>query len=122
LKKAFADLGSEKIDALFVINDALTVANRDRIVTLANKLRLPVFAGFRLFAVSGSILSLGTSLPNDFRRAARLVDKILKGARPSDLPFEQPAQLELVVNLNAAKGLGLTLPLSLVARADEVIE
>jgi putative ABC transport system substrate-binding protein len=122
IESVFGGLRADKLDALFVINDPLTVANRDRIVALARELQLPVFAGFRLFAVSGSVLSLGTSLPNDFKRAARLVDKILRGERPADLPFEQPTQLELVVNLKAAKALGLALPESLLARADEVIE
>jgi len=122
IESGLTKLRADKPDALFVINDPLTVANRDRIVALARDLRLPVFAGFRLFAVSGSLLSLGTSLPNDFKRAARLVDKILCGEKPADLPFEQPTQLELVVNLRAAKDLGLTLPETLLARADEVIE
>jgi putative ABC transport system substrate-binding protein len=122
IEGGFTKFHTDQPDAVFVINDPLTVANRDRIVTLARKLMLPVFAGFRLFAVSGSVLSLGTSLPNDFKRAARLVDKILRGEKPADLPFEQPTQLELVVNLRAAKELGLTLPETVIARADEVIE
>jgi putative tryptophan/tyrosine transport system substrate-binding protein len=122
IEQAFAGLPPSKPDAVFVINDPLTVGNRDRIVALATDLRLPIIAGFRLFAISGGLLSLGTSLPNDFKRAARLVDKILRGEKPADLPFEQPTQLELVVNLKAAKVLGLELPQTLLARADEVIE
>jgi putative tryptophan/tyrosine transport system substrate-binding protein len=122
IEHAFAGLRTNKTDVVFVINDPLTVANRDRIVALATDLRLPVMAGFRLFAVSGGLLSLGTSLPNDFKRAARLVDKILRGEKPAELPFEQPTQLELVVNLKTAKVLGLELPQTLLARADEVIE
>jgi putative ABC transport system substrate-binding protein len=122
IEHAFAGLRASKPDAVFVINDPLTVANRDRIVSLATDLRLPVMAGFRLFAISGGLLSLGTSLPNDFKRAARLVDKILKGEKAADLPFEQPTQLELVVNLKTAKALGLEVPPQLLARADEVIE
>jgi putative ABC transport system substrate-binding protein len=122
IEQAFAGLRTSKPDAVFVINDPLTVANRDRIVALATDLRLPIIAGFRLFTISGGLLSLGTSLPNDFKRAARLVDKILRGEKPADLPFEQPTQLELVVNLKAAKVLGLELPQTLVARADELIE
>jgi putative tryptophan/tyrosine transport system substrate-binding protein len=122
IEQAFAGLRTSKPDAVFVINDPVTVNNRDRIVALATDLRLPIIAGFRLFAISGGLLSLGTSLPNDFKRAARLVDKILRGEKPADLPFEQPTQLELVVNLKAAKVLGLELPQTLVARADEVIE
>jgi putative tryptophan/tyrosine transport system substrate-binding protein len=122
IEHAFAGLRTNKTDVVFVINDPLTVANRDRIVALATDLRLPVMAGFRLFAVSGGLLSLGTSLPNDFKRAARLVDKILRGEKPAELPFEQPTQLEMVVNLKTAKVLGLELPQTLLARADEVIE
>jgi len=122
IEHAFAGLRTNKTDVVFVINDPLTVANRDRIVALATDLRLPVMAGFRLFAVSGGLLSLGTSLPNDFKRAARLVDKILRGEKAAELPFEQPTQLELVVNLKTAKVLGLELPQTLLARADEVIE
>jgi len=122
VERAFAELRTNKSDAVFVINDPLILNNRDRIIAFATDLRLPVVSGFRLFAVSGGLLSLGTSLPNDFRRAARLVDKILKGEKPADLPFEQPTQLELVVNLKAANALGLTIPPSLLVRADEVIE
>jgi putative tryptophan/tyrosine transport system substrate-binding protein len=122
IEHTFAGLRTNKPDAVFVINDPLTVANRDRIVALATELRLPVMAGFRLFVVSGGLLSLGTSLPNDFKRAARLVDKILRGEKPADLPFEQPTQLELVVNLKTAMVLGLEIPPQLLARADEVIE
>jgi putative tryptophan/tyrosine transport system substrate-binding protein len=122
IERAFSALRTSKPDAVFVINDPLTVASRDQIVALANGLRLPIIAGFRLFAISGGLLSLGTSLPNDFKRAARLVDKILRGEKPADLPFEQPTQLELVINLKAAKVLGLELPQTLLARADEVIE
>jgi putative ABC transport system substrate-binding protein len=107
---------------LLIINDPLTVAYRDQIVKLALDQQLPSIGGFRPFAVSGALLSLGTSLPNDFKRAARLVDRILKGASAADLPVEQPTEFEMVINLRTARALGLTVPVALLARADEVIE
>jgi putative tryptophan/tyrosine transport system substrate-binding protein len=122
IERAFSGFHSERPDALFVINDPLTVANRERIVALATEQHLPIVAGFRAFAVSGALISFGTSLPNDFKRAARFVDKILKGASPADLPVEQPTEFEMALNLKTAKKLGLTIPPSIMVRADEVIE
>jgi putative tryptophan/tyrosine transport system substrate-binding protein len=116
---AFASL---KADALYVTADALVNLNRIRINTLANVARLPTIAGWREFVEAGSLMSYGPSLPDLFRRAADYVDKILRGAKPADIPVEQPTKFELVINLKTAKALGLTIPPTLLARADEVIE
>jgi putative ABC transport system substrate-binding protein len=95
---------------------------RDRIAALAATARLPAIYGFRDHVDAGGLISYGVNLAENFRRAAVYVDKILKGAKPSDLPVEFPTKLELVVNLKTANALGLTLPQSILARADEVIE
>jgi ABC-type uncharacterized transport system substrate-binding protein len=118
---AFAALGG-RADALFVSQDALTVANGTRIITLALGARLPTFFGARNFVQAGALMSYGPDFPALFRRAAELVDKILRGAMPGDIPVEQPDKFELVVNLTTAKALGLTIPESFLARADAVIE
>ena len=118
---AFEALGG-RADALFVSQDALTVANGTRIITLALGARLPTFFGARNFVQAGALMSYGPDFPALFRRAAELVDKILRGAKPGDIPVEQPNKFELVVNLTTAKALGLTIPESFLARADVVIE
>jgi putative tryptophan/tyrosine transport system substrate-binding protein len=118
---AFAALGG-RADALFVSQDALTVANSTRIITLALGARLPAFFGARNFVQAGALMSYGPDFPALFRRAAELVDKILRGAKPGDIPVEQPNKFELVVNQTTAKALGLTIPESFLARADVVIE
>jgi putative tryptophan/tyrosine transport system substrate-binding protein len=122
IERAFTRMRAESPHALFIINDPLTVSYRDRIMRLALDQRLAVITGFRAFVASGALASLGTSLPNDFKRAARLVDKILRGASPSELPVEQPTEFELAINLRTAKELGIQVPPQLLARADEVIE
>jgi ABC-type uncharacterized transport system substrate-binding protein len=116
---AFASL---KADALYVTADAVLNANRIRINTLANVARLPTIAGWREFVEAGSLMSYGPNIPDLFRRAAEYVDKILRGAKPADMPVEQPTKFELVINLKTAKAIGLTMPPPLLARADEVIE
>ena len=119
---AFATLAAERAEALVVVVDPLTVRYRERIVELAMKRRLPAMYGFREFVDSGGLMTYGVNVPHLCGRAATYVDKILKGAKPSDLPIEQPTKFELVFNLKAAKALGLEIPPLLLARADEVIE
>jgi putative tryptophan/tyrosine transport system substrate-binding protein len=118
---AFEALGA-KADALYVVQDALTVAYHARIITLALGARLPTIFGARNFVQAGALMSYGPNYPALFRRAADLVDKILRGAKPGDIPIEQPTKFELVINLTTAKALGITIPETLLARADEVIE
>ena len=108
--------------ALVVGLDALTWANHRPIVDLAAKHRLPAIYGGREFVNAGGLIAYGVSYPHLYHRAANFVDKILKGAKPADLPVEQPSKFELVINLKTAKALGLTIPQSLLARADQVIE
>src|SRR5205809_4320418 len=111
-----------KVDALYVAIDQLMVANLMRIFTLALGARLPTIFSTRDFVRGGGFMSYGPSYTERFQRAADYVDKILRGAKPSDIPVEQPTKFELVVNLITAQALGLTVPPSLLARADEVIE
>ena len=111
-----------RADALYVASDPLLNSNRVRINTLALGARLPTMHGFREYVEAGGLMSYGPSLPNQFRRAADYVDKILRGAKPDDLPIEQPTKFDLVINLTTAKALGLDVPPTLIARADEVIE
>lgn len=100
----------------------LTVANRTKIATVALANGLPTSCPIRDFVVAGGLQSFGSSLPNDFRRAADFVDRILKGARPADLPIMQPTKFELVINVKTAGAFGLTVPPTMLAIADEVIE
>jgi putative ABC transport system substrate-binding protein len=109
-------------DALYVCADPLVSANRERINTLALAGRLPTMHGLREYAVPGGVMSYGPNIPDLFHRAAELVDKILRGAKPADIPVEQPAKFDLVINLIVAKALGIEFPPTLLARADEVIE
>jgi putative tryptophan/tyrosine transport system substrate-binding protein len=99
-----------------------TVANRTLIVSLAKRYRLPAIYQFRQFAADGGLMSYGPDTADIFRRAAAYVDRILKGANPADLPVQQPAKFQLVINLKTAGALGLTVSPALLARADEVIE
>jgi len=111
-----------RADALYVVGDPLTVTNRMRINILALAARLPIASVSREFVEAGSLMSYGPSLPDLFRRAADYVDKILRGAKPSNLPVEQPTKFDLVINMITANALGLDVPPTLLARADEVIE
>jgi ABC-type uncharacterized transport system substrate-binding protein len=114
---------TDHADALYVTADALLNANRVRINTLALGARLPTMYEFREHVVeAGGLMSYGPNFASMFRRAAEYVDKILRGAKPADLPIEQPTKFDLVINLTTAKALGLTVPPTLLARADEVIE
>jgi putative ABC transport system substrate-binding protein len=118
---AFEALIKDHAEALYVLGDPLLTTNRVRINTLALGARLPTVSS-REFVELGGLMSYGPNIPDLFRRAAEYADKILRGAKPADLPVEQPTKFDLVINLVAAKALGLTVPPSLLARADEVIE
>jgi putative tryptophan/tyrosine transport system substrate-binding protein len=111
-----------RADALYVCTDPLVHTHRIRINTLALTARLPTMHGLREYVEMGGLMSYGPNVPDLFRRAADYVDKILRGAKPSDIPVEQPTKFDLVINLTTAKALGLTIPPSLLVRADEVIE
>jgi len=119
---AFKAIGRDRADALVVLSDSFATFHRARIAELAAEHRLPVLYGHRQYVEAGGLMSYGPSLFDVYRRAAAYVDKILKGTRPADLPVEQPTKYELVINLKTAKALGLELPPTLLARADEVIE
>jgi putative ABC transport system substrate-binding protein len=109
-------------DAIYVASDALVNVNRGRVIANALDARLPTMFGSRDHARAGALMSYGASFPDLFRRAAEYVDKILHGAKPADIPVEQPTKFELVVNLKTAKALGLKIPDAFLLRADEVIE
>ena len=111
-----------RADALYLCPDPLMNTNRTRINILAVGARLPTMHGAREYVEAGGLISYGANLPDHFRRAAELVDKILRGAKPADLPVEQPTKFNLIINLTTAKALGLEIPPTLLARADEVIE
>jgi putative ABC transport system substrate-binding protein len=111
-----------RADALYVCADPLMYTNRIRINTLALSVRLPTMHGLREYVEAGGLMSYGANIADHFRRNAEYVDKILRGAKPGDLPIEQPTKFDLVINLTTAKALGLEVPPTLLARADEVIE
>jgi putative ABC transport system substrate-binding protein len=119
---AFEAAKSADAHALVLVDNAFFTKHRAEIVELAAKHSLPVFALWKTFAEAGALMAYGASTPPIYRRAAYYVDRILKGANPADLPVEQPTTFELVINLKAAKALGLEIPPTLLARADEVIE
>ena len=108
--------------ALYVCGDPLVTTNMNRINTLALGARLPTMQSSREFVQAGGLMSYGPNFPDLYRRAAEFVDKILRGAKPADIPVEQPTKFELIINLIAAKAIGLTVPPTLLAIADEVIE
>jgi putative ABC transport system substrate-binding protein len=120
--KAFSDMVAARAGALNVLTSIMLFSERKRLVDLAAKNRLPAVYPWREPVDAGGFMSYGPHLPDIFRRAATYVDKILKGAKPADLPVEQPTKFELVINLKTAKALGLTIPQSLLQRADEVIQ
>jgi ABC-type uncharacterized transport system substrate-binding protein len=119
---AFAALAKAHVGGVIVVTDPMTLRHRARIVQLAAQTRLPAIYGFGEFVRAGGLMGYGPSVPDLARRAASYVDKILKGAKPGDLPVEQPTKFELVINLKTAKALGLTIPPSLLQRADQVME
>jgi putative tryptophan/tyrosine transport system substrate-binding protein len=120
--RVFSNLSTARADAMTVLGSAMFFSERTRFVDLAAKNRLPVVYPQREFVEAGGLMSYGPDLADLFRRVATYTDKILKGAKPADLPVEQPTKFELVINLKTAKALGLTIPPSLLLRADQVIE
>ena len=122
LDKAFAAISTARAGALLVMPDPIFILHRARIIGLAQKSCVPAIYGTREFTAAGGLMAYGPNYGDLFRRAAVYVDKILKGASPADLPVEQPVRFDFVLNLKAAKALGLTIPTPLLGRADEVIE
>jgi putative ABC transport system substrate-binding protein len=122
LGEAFAAMKRERIDALLVNLDAVLAANYAEVSRLAIQYRIPTFGGSRQFIADGGLFGYGANLDDAYRHAAVYIDRILKGAKPADLPIEQPTRLELLINLKTAKALGVAIPQSLLLRADEVIK
>jgi putative tryptophan/tyrosine transport system substrate-binding protein len=122
IERAIESFAREPNGGLLVPPDTSTTANRDLLITLAARNRLPAVYALRIFVEAGGLMSYGTNIPDMFREAASYVDRILRGANPADLPVQAPTKFETVVNLKTAKTLGLTVPPSLLVRADEVIE
>ena len=123
LDRAFAAMTRERAGALVILNDAILGVNLSKqIAELAAKSRLPSVHGVPEYAQAGGLMAYGTNLLDLERRAATFVDKILKGAKPGDLPVEQPTKFELIINLRTAKAIGLTIPPSLLQRADQIID
>jgi putative ABC transport system substrate-binding protein len=124
IETAFRAARTGRADAILTLTSAVLFTHRKQVVDLAGKSRLPVmyFAISPGFPASGGLMSYGASHTDMDRRAATFVDKILKGAKPADLPVEQPTKFELVINVKTAKALGLTIPPAVLARADEIIE
>ena len=122
IEAAFIRMLRERPDGIFVMNTLLTFRHRQLIATRAATIRVPAIYSNSEFADAGGLMSYGPSYIEQFRRAATYVDKILRGAKPNDLPVEQPVTFELVINLKTAKALGLTIPQPVLLRADRVIE
>jgi putative tryptophan/tyrosine transport system substrate-binding protein len=122
LDETFKTIVRKRPGALLVMGDRLFLHNRQRIIDFATKQRLPVVPVHPELVEAGGLMSFGASYPGMHRRAAYFVDRILKGAKAADLPVERPTKFELVINLKTAKALGLTIPPSLLARADQIIE
>jgi putative ABC transport system substrate-binding protein len=121
-ERAFQEALDLRVDSLVTLVEGVTLINRSRIVEFAARNRLAAIYQIREFVVAGGLMSYGLNYCQHFRRAANYVDKLLKGARPADLPVELPTTFELIVNVKAAKAIGLTIPESFLLRADEVIE
>jgi putative ABC transport system substrate-binding protein len=122
LDRAFSEMTKARAGALTMLPSNMFNSERSHIIELTAKTRLPAVYPFRYYVDDGGLMSYGANIADLYRRSATYVDKILKGAKPADLPVEQPTKLELVINLKTAKALGLTIPPSLLARADEVIQ
>ncbi len=121
-ERAFAAMAEQRAGAIVVVPDAVSVAHRERIAGLAAGHKLPSIYGLRENVEAGGLMSYGPNFSDQFRHAATFVDQILRGAKPAELPIKQPTQFELVINLRTARALGIDIPGSLLARADEVIE
>ena len=121
IEKTLQAVRQGQAQALVLAPGGFTIANRRRIIALATEARIPVVSAWRIFSDDGALLTYGPNLPEIAHRIARYVDRILKGARPDDLPVEGPTRFELVLNLKAAKALGVRMPQSLLVRADEMI-
>jgi putative ABC transport system substrate-binding protein len=119
---AFSTMARERPDALFLVTDSLTILNRQRVLDFATTHRIPAMYEFGFLVRDGGLMSYGPNLDDSFRRAAVYVDRILKGAKPGELPVEQPNRYYLLINMKTAKALGLTIPQSLLLRADELIQ
>ena len=122
LERAFRELQQKRVDAVTVLSDPLVVTLRSEITGMAARYRIPAIYALREFVQDGGLTSYATSLVDQWRRAARYVDKILKGSKPGDLPVEQPTAFELWINMKTARALGLTIPPALLLRADQVID
>jgi len=122
LEQAFAIMARERAEALVVLGDSVLFNYRGQIAIAAIRNQLPAISGAKQFAEEGLLLHYGIDFRDQYRKAAFFVDKIFKGAKPADLPVEQPIKFELVINLKTAKALGIMVPPTLLARADEVIE
>jgi putative ABC transport system substrate-binding protein len=119
---AFSTMTKERAGGVIVLSSSMFYDKRTRIAELAAQSRLPAIYTVKEYAEAGGFMAYGVNLAESFRRAATYVDRILKGAKPADLPVEQPTKFELIINLKAAKALGIALPASLLSQADELIE
>jgi len=122
LERAFAEMAAKQVQAVLVAASGILTQSRAKLAEIALRHRMPVMAAFRHFPASGSLMSYGPNLPSIYRRAPVFVANILKGTPPGEIPVEQPVKYDMVINLKTAKVLGLTIPPTLLARADEVIE
>ena len=122
IERAFAALATEPDGAVILVPTATVVSRREKIIALAAQYHLPAIYPYRYFAAEGGLMSYGTDPADQYRQAASYVDRLLKGEKPADLPIQQPTKFEFVINLKTAKALGLTIPETLLAAADEVIQ